>query len=118
MQVLRAHNTPRQRLHQIQRSVRHSKYRLRVNSGQARLQVNTPWSVATARTRPCVARSRNYNDAWQLRDDDPLMKEANGCAVVIGAGVAGLASALGLAKWGMSVQVSVRAVVSRSGAEA
>lgn len=65
-----------------------------------------------------MARSRNYNDAWQLRDDDPLMKEANGCAVVIGAGVAGLASALGLAKWGMSVQVRVRAIVSRFGAEA
>lgn len=69
------------------------------------LYYHLPWPKAVAHVRRCHVRSRDYNAAWQLRDQDPVKKEARGLAVVIGGGVAGLASALGLAKWGMSVQV-------------
>lgn len=81
-----------------------------VGIGQARRNIcSPPWRGAFTRTGDFEVRSRDYNAAWQLREDDRLIKEPTGCAVVIGAGVAGLASALGLAKWGMSVQVCARA---------
>lgn len=51
------------------------------------------------------ANFHDYNAAWKIREQDPLARDPNGVAIVIGAGVAGLATALGLAKWGMSVQV-------------
>lgn len=46
-----------------------------------------------------------YNSGWQLREAAPLQKPPVGTAVVVGAGVAGLISALGLAKFGMQVHV-------------
>lgn len=77
--------------------------------GSAKLECGpTLWTTATPHFRRCQARSRDYNAAWQVLDKGPLNKEPVGRAVVIGGGIAGLASALGLAKWGMSVQVLMR----------
>ena len=52
-----------------------------------------------------VVRAKDLNSGWQLREVDPLQKPPVGSAIVVGAGVAGLVSALGLAKFGMQVDV-------------
>jgi NAD(P)H-nitrite reductase large subunit len=52
-----------------------------------------------------AVRAKDFNAGWQLREADPLEKPPIGTAVVVGAGVAGLVSALGLAKFGMQVHV-------------
>ena len=56
--------------------------------------------------RQCVVtKAKDLNSGWQLRETDPLQKAPVGSAIVVGAGVAGLVSALGLAKFGMQVDV-------------
>lgn len=53
----------------------------------------------------CVVKAKDFNAGWQLRGAAPLEKAPVGTAVIVGAGVAGLVSALGLAKFGMQVHV-------------
>ena len=55
-----------------------------------------------------VVKAKDFNAGWQLRGADPLEKPPVGTAVVVGAGVAGLVSALGLAKFGMQVHVCLK----------
>eukprot|EP00892_Ulva_mutabilis_P007463 jgi/Ulvmu1/5089/UM021_0106.1 len=106
MRGLRTATKPRQKPHHGSQTWSYSRSRSSVSGGLARsARRNAPWTTATASVRSCQARARDYNAAWQILDKGPLTKEPVGRAVVIGGGIAGLASALGLAKWGMSVEV-------------
>jgi FAD binding domain len=58
--------------------------------------------------RGSAPRQARPNEGWQLRETDPLLKPPIGTAVIVGAGAAGLISALGLAKFGMMVHVRER----------